>query len=1531
MPHSEMLSTAIETLITYTNRHQVQHRPHAVFANAYCLVNLLQHPKLTLPTVSWTQAIDGLIQWLTWLDRQCQGVEHREQLHTWVIQVRNTLEKRAKLAASPEIQTLQGLLDMCTENALRSGAQGGNPYGELELNRWSDSGRLPGAHNKHRTTFIRFLDQALEKKETDATLAEVVHRRCALDVVLSYFNVALRQKAVSVEAGLDALADLMDRMLVDSAHYPNRMEFSRVVQRYVLLLADVLPVNFYKYEDSDGYSAQPAITCLNRLIGLAKQLADASAARLPTLMSHLLSLSAALSTSRVEVREETLTPFAQLEAIATHFSKDVSPVSRQRQATQEALALLNQLWQASKRILGPAPCDAALLALGSTSRLDRTPFSDVELALIHSAYESHHTAKGHQQRTYQRALLLLFELQVVALNQTPSLSSSGDTDKEGFRLDNSTHLITSELYGTVEDLLAKKVWYALYDQNQHECDATRLIEDTSLLSLVKPVLINQHEAPAQALFSQYLSAIREYLDSPLSTPLPRVLTSEALITPCDSYQQLCAHYLPRAVGYPNARYRHALARFVWLDVLQKSTTMLEEGSNAVANYQPERCGSLEPPCVNLKQVYYKPFAYLALCLQLEAGLEAKACHPAEVWTYLKQQGHLAEDTVELLQTALAHIIDLRIRWHLVHGKQEEVAWHPALQQQEEGPRPAQQLTKQDRATLLILKSLIQTLKTSLEGTLCKEEPPQLSAALTSLVPEYLAAREQLHSVTQPLTDSPMHPLLKLFPHRPSPSGWAPTGYLSYHAWLHGLNAFKAPAIPTAFCLVQGLPPQTQHVARPAPTSVFDTLFDKTTARPRGHPDYTSPCNTVQRVTLAGQPYFVKCYQQDHLSLLGYDCLVQIIHRRLGGAPQVAWGWPMEFRVTDAQHKQHIHWAWVSEGIEGELLANTLTCNPQRLTKLDRLGYSQLFLLALLTYPEDGQPRNFIISPISPQRYRLIAIDLAHAFVNPQRTEKKWVSSNIEHLDLKTMVFLLPMMDTPLSTEVLQWVLDLDITEWLTALKSEVAAMNAHFKPLLTEQFKFLPRHTQTAHTQLIQVPDALYPLMEMQLSWLQRLVKQATVQRQNMTPYTLLEKMMPLVAGQYRKHIGRIKTDNDYYQLTPQAYVRDPKTQRMHSATHWKQLQARCLNPNILSRQLGLAEDFFHSVDFKTLWETHADEHAARSQQNFYLALMAKVTFTTSLNLTHCRVLTDNKLETLLKNASQLKSINLAYCPGITDKSWTNLIRYCRNIECIDLSGNTQLTQLNFSFFYPKPATLTELAVRNCTGLTAIAQSIPREQIDCTHCNHLDFVWEATYHNNRGNALYQLKRYAAAVEAFDRAIVIDPNNADYHFNRGNALCHLKRHVEAVEAFDRALVIDPNNTNYHFSRGSALYTLKRYEEAVEAYDRTLMLNPNNSYYHFNRRIALFHLNRDKEALAALKQVISLNLPRERREEAAALRAQTIARQMQAAAHGHGVLLVSPTTPNPLPAVNSDAVTIDATAVAAGETNLNDTEITEVPHL
>jgi len=88
-------------------------------------------------------------------------------------------------------------------------------------------------------------------------------------------------------------------------------------------------------------------------------------------------------------------------------------------------------------------------------------------------------------------------------------------------------------------------------------------------------------------------------------------------------------------------------------------------------------------------------------------------------------------------------------------------------------------------------------------------------------------------------------------------------------------------------------------------------------------------------------------------------------------------------------------------------------------------------------------------------------------------------------------------------------------------------------------------------------------------------------------------------------------------------------------------------------------------------------------------------------------------------------------------------------------------------------------------------------------------------------------RSEEALEAYEKAIEINPQNTDAWFNKGNTLGELGRFEEALEAYEKAIEINPQNTDAWNNKGNTLDDLGRSEEALEAYENAIEINPQYS--------------------------------------------------------------------------------------------------------
>ncbi len=93
-----------------------------------------------------------------------------------------------------------------------------------------------------------------------------------------------------------------------------------------------------------------------------------------------------------------------------------------------------------------------------------------------------------------------------------------------------------------------------------------------------------------------------------------------------------------------------------------------------------------------------------------------------------------------------------------------------------------------------------------------------------------------------------------------------------------------------------------------------------------------------------------------------------------------------------------------------------------------------------------------------------------------------------------------------------------------------------------------------------------------------------------------------------------------------------------------------------------------------------------------------------------------------------------------------------------------------------------------------------------------------------GLAKQNLNKPEKAIEAFERAIEIDPKRADGYLGRANSLNTMGQYARSIEDYNRALELDPKLANAYVNRGIAHAQLGEREKAIADYEKALALDP-----------------------------------------------------------------------------------------------------------
>jgi len=113
------------------------------------------------------------------------------------------------------------------------------------------------------------------------------------------------------------------------------------------------------------------------------------------------------------------------------------------------------------------------------------------------------------------------------------------------------------------------------------------------------------------------------------------------------------------------------------------------------------------------------------------------------------------------------------------------------------------------------------------------------------------------------------------------------------------------------------------------------------------------------------------------------------------------------------------------------------------------------------------------------------------------------------------------------------------------------------------------------------------------------------------------------------------------------------------------------------------------------------------------------------------------------------------------------------------------------------------------------------------------------------------------LEYRQREVEQAPDDPEAWLRLGLARQRRNEDLQALDAYDRALALDPTLAQAHHNRGVSLHYLGRWTQAVEAYREALRLDPRYVRAHVGLGIDLCKLGQETEARAARETAIELD--------------------------------------------------------------------------
>jgi TolB-like protein len=114
------------------------------------------------------------------------------------------------------------------------------------------------------------------------------------------------------------------------------------------------------------------------------------------------------------------------------------------------------------------------------------------------------------------------------------------------------------------------------------------------------------------------------------------------------------------------------------------------------------------------------------------------------------------------------------------------------------------------------------------------------------------------------------------------------------------------------------------------------------------------------------------------------------------------------------------------------------------------------------------------------------------------------------------------------------------------------------------------------------------------------------------------------------------------------------------------------------------------------------------------------------------------------------------------------------------------------------------------------------------------------------------RHYQVAFTEAERAIAMDPNDAESYLMMAKVLLFVGRPEEAITSAKKAMLLDPRNIAFPLGlQGQAYFCMEQFEEAATLMERALKLNPNRTGFASTLAAACAYLGRNQEARSALK--------------------------------------------------------------------------------
>jgi tetratricopeptide (TPR) repeat protein len=135
---------------------------------------------------------------------------------------------------------------------------------------------------------------------------------------------------------------------------------------------------------------------------------------------------------------------------------------------------------------------------------------------------------------------------------------------------------------------------------------------------------------------------------------------------------------------------------------------------------------------------------------------------------------------------------------------------------------------------------------------------------------------------------------------------------------------------------------------------------------------------------------------------------------------------------------------------------------------------------------------------------------------------------------------------------------------------------------------------------------------------------------------------------------------------------------------------------------------------------------------------------------------------------------------------------------------------------------------------------------------------------NRGFDLAKHGKFQEAIEAFEKALELNPRDVEGWLGKGIALASLDQHRQALECFAHIFRISPDYGEAWFHRAVSLAKLGHHDQAILCYDKALHQMQNDAWVWYRKGVSLEAMGEYRQAVDSYDKALALEESCEIRE-------------------------------------------------------------------